>query len=126
MDDDHRRMEKILFLQRIIRSFYVRRQFEHVRQEYLRTLRDIEGEIAIKPPENIPTKSESIQQTGRRKSNERFHCNLWNILVAIVPTRDELLRKREELAIELLWIEQAIQSRKDYLRLKSRYTTSVS
>ena len=42
------------------------------------------------------------------------------------PTRQELLRKREEIAIELLWIEQAIQSRKDYLRLKSRYTTSVS
>jgi len=47
-------------------------------------------------------------------------------LVVVLPTKDELLKKREELAIELLWIEQAIQSRKDYLRLKSRYTTSVS
>ena len=59
MDDD-RRMENILLLQRVIRSFYVRRQFEHVRQDYLQTLRDIEGEIAIKPSEIIP-------QTGRRK-----------------------------------------------------------
>jgi hypothetical protein len=47
-------------------------------------------------------------------------------LVVILSTKNELLKKREELAIELLWIEQAIQSRKDYLRLKSRYTTSVS
>jgi hypothetical protein len=48
------------------------------------------------------------------------------VVVVVLPTKDELLKKREELAIELLWIEQAIQSRKDYLRLKSRYTTSVS
>jgi hypothetical protein len=47
-------------------------------------------------------------------------------LVVSLPTKDELLKKREEIAIDLLWIEQAIQSRKDYLRLKSRYTTSVS
>lgn len=66
MDDD-RRMENILLLQRVIRSFYVRRQFEQVRQDYLQTLRDIEGETAIKPREIIPTKSEPIPQTGRRK-----------------------------------------------------------
>jgi hypothetical protein len=44
----------------------------------------------------------------------------------IPPTKDDLLKKREEIAMELLWIEQAIQSRKNYLRLKSRYTASVS
>ena len=61
-------MEKILLLQRVIRSFYVRRQFEQVRQEYLQTLRDIEGDIVIKPPESLPINSESVQQTtGRRK-----------------------------------------------------------
>lgn len=48
------------------------------------------------------------------------------LLVAVIPPREELLRKREEIAIELLWMEQAIQSRKDYLRLKSRYTSSIS
>lgn len=66
MDEDQRRMENILLLQRVIRSFYVRRQFEHVRKDYLQTLRDIEGEMAIKPPETIPIKSEPIPQTGRR------------------------------------------------------------
>jgi hypothetical protein len=64
MDNDHR-IEKILFLQRLIRSFYVRRQFEQVRKEYLKTLNDIEGEITIKPIEIIPTKPEPVQQTGR-------------------------------------------------------------
>ncbi len=60
--------------------------------------------------------------------NESFKFVLIDLIfsVVILPTKDELLKKREELAIELLWIEQAIQSRKDYLRLKSRYTTSVS
>ncbi len=59
--------------------------------------------------------------------NESFKFVLIDLIfsVVILPTKDELLKKREELAIELLWIEQAIQSRKDYLRLKSRYTTSV-
>ncbi len=47
-------------------------------------------------------------------------------IVVALPTKDELLKKREEIAMELLWIEQAIQSRKDYLRLKSRFTTSAS
>jgi len=47
MDDS--RLEKILFLQRLIRSFYVRRQFENVRNEYLKTLSDIEGETFVKP-----------------------------------------------------------------------------
>jgi hypothetical protein len=51
--------EKILLLQRLIRSFYVRRQFEQVRKEYLKTLNDIEGEINIKSIEIIPSKPES-------------------------------------------------------------------
>jgi hypothetical protein len=50
-------IEKILLLQRLIRSFYVRRQFEQVRKEYLKTLRDIEGET-------IPTKTEILPQKG--------------------------------------------------------------
>jgi hypothetical protein len=54
------RIEKILLLQRLIRSYYVRRQFEQVRKEYLKTLSDIEGEISI---EILPTK----QQTGTTK-----------------------------------------------------------
>jgi hypothetical protein len=58
------RIEKILLLQRLIRSYYVRRQFEQVRKEYLKTLSDIEGEISIKPIEIIPIK----QQTGTTKS----------------------------------------------------------
>jgi len=58
------RIEKILLLQRLIRSYYVRRQFEQVRKEYLKTLSDIEGEISIKPIEILPTK----QQTGTTKS----------------------------------------------------------
>ena len=36
-------------LQRLIRSFYVRRQFEQVRKEYLQTLSEIEGEMIIEP-----------------------------------------------------------------------------
>lgn len=119
-------IDKILLLQRLIRSFYVRRQFEQVRQEYLKTLSDIEGEISIKPLEIIPP---TTQQTGII-SSLKFAVNYSSfslfLLVVIVPSKDELLKKREELAIELLWIEQAIQSRKDYLHLKSRYTTSVS
>ncbi|CAF0724495.1 unnamed protein product [Rotaria sp. Silwood1] len=106
---DDNRIGKILFLQRLIRSHYVRRQFQQVRNEYLKTLSDIEGEVTIKPIEIIPTKQEPSKQK-----------------IVSLPTKDELLKKREEIAIELLWIEQAIQSRKDYLRLKSRYTTSVS
>ncbi|UJR25896.1 hypothetical protein I4U23_007244 [Adineta vaga] len=106
---DDQRIEKILLLQRLIRSYYVRRQFEHVRKEYLKTLADIEGEVSIKPIEtHSTTTEESSKQT-----------------VAILPSREELLRKREEIAIELLWMEQAIQSRKDYLRLKARYTSSI-
>jgi hypothetical protein len=114
--------DKILLLQRLIRSFYVRRQFEQVRKEYLKTLSDIEGEIIIKPTETIPTKPEP-----GRNITQRLNLNKLIILVAVPPppTKEELSKKREELAIELLWIEQAIQSRKDYLRLKSRYTTSV-
>ncbi|CAF1204805.1 unnamed protein product [Adineta ricciae] len=107
---DDQRMEKILLLQRLIRSYYVRRQFEDVRKEYLKTLTDIEGEMAIKPVESHPIKvEEPLKQT-----------------IAVLPSKEELLRKREEIAIELLWMEQAIQSRKDYLRLKSRYTSSIS
>ena len=97
--------EKIFLLQRLIRSHYVRRQFEQVRQDYLQTLNDIEGTTTVQPVPIQPRKP--IDRTD-------------------VPTREELLHKREDLAIELLWIEQAIQSRKDYLRLKSRYTTSIS
>jgi hypothetical protein len=55
--DDHR-LDKILLLQRLIRSYYVRRQFEQVRKEYLKTLSDIEGDISIKPIEILPTKSD--------------------------------------------------------------------
>jgi hypothetical protein len=54
--DDHQ-IEKLLLLQRLIRSYYVRRQFEEVRKEYLKTLSDIEGEISSKPVEIIPTKN---------------------------------------------------------------------
>ncbi len=57
--NDNNRIEKILLLQRLIRSYYVRRQFEQVRKEYLQTLSDIEGEIPIKSVEIIPS-----QQTG--------------------------------------------------------------
>jgi hypothetical protein len=57
--NDNNRIEKILLLQRLIRSYYVRRQFEQVRKEYLQTLSDIEGEIPIKSIEIIPS-----QQTG--------------------------------------------------------------
>ncbi|CAF0992804.1 unnamed protein product [Rotaria magnacalcarata] len=104
-DDD--KIQKILLLQRLIRAYYVRRQFQQVRTEYLKTLSDIEGEISIKPIEIIPTKQEPPKKE----------------IVVNHPTKDELLRKRQEIAIELLWIEQAIQSRKDYLRLKPRYLT---
>ena len=44
-------LEKIHFLQRLIRSFYVRRQFEHVRKEYLQTLSEIEGEPIVEKEE---------------------------------------------------------------------------
>lgn len=60
-------IDKILLLQRLIRSFYVRRQFEQVREEYLKTLSDIEGEISIKPVEVSKKPVEicpPIQQTG--------------------------------------------------------------
>ena len=43
------RLGKVLLLQRLIRSFYVRRQFEQVRQEYLNTLSEIEGATLIEP-----------------------------------------------------------------------------
>jgi len=58
-------IEKILLLQRLIRSYYVRRQFEQVRKEYLKTLSDIEGDISIKSVEIIPPKTVPSQQTGR-------------------------------------------------------------
>jgi len=58
-------IEKILLLQRLIRSYYVRRQFEQVRKEYLKTLSDIEGDISIKSVEIIPLKTVPSQQTGR-------------------------------------------------------------
>jgi hypothetical protein len=61
------RIEKILLLQRLIRSYYVRRQFEQVRKEYLKTLSDIEGEIPIKPIEIIPTKIEPPPPSGTIK-----------------------------------------------------------
>ncbi len=66
---DDNRIEKILLLQRLIRSYYVRRQFEQVRKEYLKTLSDIEGEIQIKPVEIVPTKIDPTpqQQTGTIK-----------------------------------------------------------
>ncbi len=67
MENDEQ-IEKILFLQRLIRSFYVRRQFEQVRKEYLKTLNDIEGE-------SIPTKLEPIQQTGRIKKRSMYIIN---------------------------------------------------
>jgi hypothetical protein len=62
-NQDDNRIEKILLLQRLIRSHYVRRQFEQVRNEYLKTLSDIEGEISIKPIEIIPIKTQR-DQTG--------------------------------------------------------------
>ena len=60
---DDNRLDKILLLQRLIRAYYVRRQFEQVRKEYLKTLSDIEGEISIKPIEIIPPKTDQ-QQTS--------------------------------------------------------------
>jgi hypothetical protein len=62
-NQEDNRIEKILLLQRLIRSHYVRRQFEQVRNEYLKTLSDIEGEISIKPIEIIPIKTQR-DQTG--------------------------------------------------------------
>ena len=112
--EDH--TEKLLLLQRLIRSHYVRRQFEQVRQDYLQTLSDIEGTTMVQPVPIQPRKQ--IDQVDVKTTPRP--------LVVAHPTREELLHKREDLAIELLWIEQAIQSRKDYLRLKSRYTSSVS
>ena len=56
--DDDSEIEKIVLLQRLIRSYYVRRQFQQVKQEYLKTISDIDGEISIKPIEIIPTKDE--------------------------------------------------------------------
>ncbi|CAF0858088.1 unnamed protein product [Adineta ricciae] len=100
-------MEKDVF---ITQAFHTNPDDQHVRKEYLKTLTDIEGEMAIKPVESHPIKvEEPLKQT-----------------IAVLPSKEELLRKREEIAIELLWMEQAIQSRKDYLRLKSRYTSSIS
>jgi len=58
--NDNNRIEKILLLQRLIRSYYVRRQFEQVRKEYLQTLSDIEGEIPIKSVEIIPSQQPGI------------------------------------------------------------------
>lgn len=158
MDESDEYSKKILLLQRLTRSFYVRRQIEQVRKDYLRTLSEIEGLPCveniqgIKPIVNSKSTNDDRTTTttaverslvGNQKptdsnrttasttpvpehfddqtqSNERISSPLKHL------TRDDLLRKREEIAMELLWIEQAIQSRKDYLRLKSRYTGSIS
>jgi hypothetical protein len=67
-NQDDNRIDKILLLQRLIRSYYVRRQFEQVRKEYLKTLSDIEGHISIKPIEIIPIKNPPpSEQTGIMK-----------------------------------------------------------
>ena len=67
---DNRR-DKILLLQRLIRSYYVRQQFEQVRKEYLKTLSDIEGEISIKPIEIILTQN-APEQTGTNLETQDF------------------------------------------------------
>lgn len=63
---DDAKMQKILLLQRIIRSYYVRRQFQQVRNEYLKTLSEIEGEVVIKPVETSPKKQEPSNENGKR------------------------------------------------------------
>ncbi|CAF0872116.1 unnamed protein product, partial [Didymodactylos carnosus] len=185
-------MKKILLLQRLIRRHYIRKQFDHVQDEYLKTLNDIENvfvssfpsymkpkdditsnhtsknEVIIKP---IPMISSIIQKTTITKELPPVEtvtsivCPISSLSGKIVNnrhqqlespvvrneetkhtgidqhdsidfenqlndmddtkrlTRNELLRKRESLAIELVWIEQAIKSRKDYLKLKTRYTS---
>ena len=86
MENDHR-IEQILFLQRLIRSFYVRRQFEQVRKEYLKTLSDIEGEISVKSVEIIPTKPEPVPQTGRINECLKFHFDyIFQLLFLQVKT----------------------------------------
>lgn len=67
LSNDHQ-LEKVLLLQRLIRSFYVRRQFEQVRQEYLQTLSEIEGETLIKPVEPTP---KPIEPTPKPIGNQR-------------------------------------------------------
>lgn len=122
-DGDDQRLEKILLLQRLIRSFYVRRQFEQVRQDYLKTLSDIEGDVVVVSPPRIEPARE---QTGILAREASGGTTIFSVLVMTIPSREQLMRQREEIGIELLWLEQAIQSRKDYLRLKSRYTNRVS
>lgn len=63
---DDAKMQKILLLQRIIRSYYVRRQFQQVRNEYLKTLSEIEGEVVIKPVVPSPKKQEPSNEKGKR------------------------------------------------------------
>ena len=128
MENSDDRLTKILLLQRIIRSFYVRRQLELVRKEYLQTLSDIEGPLPVEPVKKLEPSKPSRECCEGFRMNVCLFLNkfLFSALVETPPNRDDLLRRREEIAMELLWIEQAIQSRKDYLRLKSRYTGSVS
>lgn len=57
-NQNDKRLEKILLLQRQIRSYYVRRQFQQVRNEYLKTISEIEGDAVIKSVEITPKKEE--------------------------------------------------------------------
>lgn len=74
-------IEKIRFLQRLVRSFYVRRQFEQVRKEYLQTLSEIEGEPFVeeeKPLSNqieVEVEAETIVEKEKLSTSKISNLN---------------------------------------------------
>ncbi len=82
-EQDERRLEKILLLQRLIRSHYVRRQFQQVRNEYFKTMQDIEGEI-IKPIETIPIKPMEIIPKKEEPSPKIGTTPIWCLIYIII------------------------------------------
>ncbi|XP_040830054.1 IQ domain-containing protein C isoform X2 [Ochotona curzoniae] len=122
-------LRKVSLLQACVRGFLVRRQFQRLRAEYETIVGEIEGDLGplqwtegrMPRPKFLPQAEPSRKPKGRQTRD-----TLWEETPEATcpgtphgsPEFQELQCHRSHLAMELLWIQQAINSRKEYLILK--------
>ncbi|XP_058534237.1 IQ domain-containing protein C isoform X2 [Ochotona princeps] len=122
-------LRKVSLLQACVRGFLVRRQFQRLRAEYETIVGEIEGDLGplqwtegrMPRPKFLPQAEPSQKPKGRRPRDtlrEETPEATGPGTPHGSPEFQELQCHRSHLAMELLWIQQAINSRKEYLILR--------
>ncbi|THD23027.1 hypothetical protein D915_006313 [Fasciola hepatica] len=117
----------IIRIQSLVRGFLVRKRLGRVRQLFISIAKEIENHdkaldwlervCAVKPERTGQKCLSPVSSTGpsdlpEEKSNE-----------ASLPS---LYKARNELFLEVLWLDQAIKSRIDFLRYKEKFDESLT